>query len=121
MIVTKPHILLVDDDEMVLRAIVRSLNLDFDCVAISKPEEALRVAQEQEFAAIVSDVSMPVMNGFQLRDAICKAVPAMKDKFLFVSGGGATPALHEQLEKTKYLPKPYTLTDLVAAIRKITG
>jgi len=119
--VTKPHILVVDDDEMVLRATVRSLRNEFDCVAISKPEEALRVAQEQKFDAVVSDVSMPVMNGFQLRDAVCKAVPTMHGKFLFVSGGGATPALHEQLQRTQYLPKPYTMTDLVAAVRKITG
>lgn len=119
--VTNPRILVVDDDEMVLRATVRSLRDNFECVSSSRPEEALRLVQEQKFAAIVSDVSMPVMNGFELRDAICAAVPSMADKFLFVSGGGSTPSLHAQLEKIEYLRKPYKVSDLVAAVRKITG
>jgi DNA-binding NtrC family response regulator len=118
----KHRVLVVDDDHVVLRCTTRALERDFEIISTLRPEEALEFCRTQKFAAVVSDVSMPRMNGFELRDAICEAVPALVGKFIFVSGGGnGDSKLDAQLSQVKYVKKPYHATDLVAAVHQLVG
>jgi two-component system response regulator AauR len=116
----KPRILVVDDDQVVLRCTTSALRHDFEIVSTLRPEEALELCQKQQFAAVVSDVSMPRMNGFELRDKICEKVPALVGKFVFVSGGGdGNPKIDALLDEIEYVRKPYRASDLVAAVVKL--
>jgi two-component system NtrC family sensor kinase len=120
MIVSKPRILVVDDDDMVLRSCERSLRLHgFEPVTAFNGKEAIKLAQEQEFDAVVSDVMMPRMNGLELRRAIIEKVPALDGKFVFVTGGH-TPGLEVELKKYPHLQKPYSNKDLFALLQKMT-
>jgi PAS domain S-box-containing protein len=61
-----PKILLVDDSEtnlLVLEFILNSLNVEL--VKCTSGEIALKYFQEQEFALIILDVQMPMMDGLQ--------------------------------------------------------
>ncbi len=61
------RILFVDDDERLLKGIVRQQGDDFDITTASGPMEALALLQnEGPFAVVVSDMRMPEMNGSQL-------------------------------------------------------
>jgi DNA-binding NtrC family response regulator len=120
--VNTPRILVVDDDDFVLRSTERSLKRNgFEPVATIWPADALRMAQEQPFAAVVSDMMMPVMHGLELRRAIIEKVPGLDGKFVFVTGGGYTKEMEEELKQFPHLQKPYGVPDLIAAVRKITG
>jgi DNA-binding NtrC family response regulator len=115
-------ILVVDDEEIVLRATQRALRLrGFTVVPTVEPSLAVDLVKKMVFDAIVTDVSMPGMNGFEMKEAICRIRPDMVEKFIFVSGGGDTPLLQTCLSTVKYLQKPYALDDLVREIRRITG
>lgn len=60
----KKRILLVDDDEDLLEALVRSHRKHYDLVPACGAEEGLRKLEEEgPFCVIVSDYHMPVMNG----------------------------------------------------------
>ncbi|MCP4751569.1 MAG: response regulator [Proteobacteria bacterium] len=62
----RPNILLVDDDPAnppILKEILEEIDLNF-MVALSGPE-ALKLAEEYDFALAMMDVQMPGMNGFE--------------------------------------------------------
>jgi len=62
----RPKILLVDDNENKLIALESVLvGLDLDLKMARSGKEALRMLLEHEFAVILLDVSMPVMDGFE--------------------------------------------------------
>ena len=64
-------ILLADDDESVLQTAVAVLKeFGYSVVTAQNGEEALRITMSENPNLIISDVNMPLMNGFQF----CKAV-----------------------------------------------
>jgi len=71
--IVKKKILLVDDDQRMLDALRRTLH-DFvdewDMTFIQHPEEAWKVLKEGTFDAVVTDVRMPGITGFDLLDRI---------------------------------------------------
>ena len=69
--VSKPtsrgRILIADDEPMLLRGLSRALTrAGFEVVTANDGNEAARLLAQMEFDAIVSDISMPGMNGIQL-------------------------------------------------------
>src|SRR3954469_5051956 len=69
--VSKPasrgRVLIADDEPMLLRALLRVLTrAGFEVVTANDGSEAARLLAQMEFDAIVSDISMPGMNGIQL-------------------------------------------------------
>ena len=64
-----PRVLVVDDDSDVLASLERGLRLSgFDVTTAVDGAEALRSATETRPDAIVLDINMPVMNGFEFLD-----------------------------------------------------
>jgi signal transduction histidine kinase len=59
-------VLAVDDDGAVLHAIKRSLSRDYEVTLAGSGEEALRLAGQAPPDLILSDFSMPLMNGDEL-------------------------------------------------------
>ncbi len=58
------QVLLVDDEQKVLKAYERNLGIDFDIAVEACPEQALmRIKHEGPFAVILSDYNMPKLNG----------------------------------------------------------
>jgi EAL domain-containing protein (putative c-di-GMP-specific phosphodiesterase class I)/CheY-like chemotaxis protein len=63
-----PHVMVVDDDPTVLRTLARTLRgLGYEVTAVSAaPDAVQQVRDGKEFDAILSDISMPSMDGIQL-------------------------------------------------------
>jgi signal transduction histidine kinase len=73
----------------------------------------------QEINLIVTDIVMPVMNGFELTDLLMPLCPQMK--VLYISGYPDNPALQKRNlnPETNFIPKPFSLEDLAIKIRKV--
>ncbi len=110
-------VLVVDDDEAVLRTIVRILSRDFSVVSTCSPAKAIEMAKTLDLSAVVSDVSMPDMNGFELQRALLANTPSLSGKFIFLSGGGKTQDDRDMLEKVAYIQKPFSGDRLISAVR----
>ena len=68
-----PRVLLVDDDPMALQAIAHMLTLrlgEMQVDVVDSAQTALQHLQTSSYDAILSDIKMPGMSGFDLLDAI---------------------------------------------------
>ncbi len=82
----KASILIVDDREDKLLAIESCLEeLDENIVRARSGAEALRILLRQEFAVILLDVSMPVMDGFETASLIRQRKNLEKTPIIFVT------------------------------------
>ena len=83
-------LLVVDDEELVLRSTARSL-ADFETVmqVRSAREALLMLENEHEFDVVVSDVMMPEMSGPELYLRCHAASLSIAERFVFASGDPA--------------------------------
>src|SRR6266702_3586058 len=64
-----PYILIVDDDAALLQALPQALNLRMDNIKVDTSDSALaavKLIEENDYDAIVSDIKMPGMDGLAL-------------------------------------------------------
>jgi PAS domain S-box-containing protein len=112
-------ILVVDDEPSILRIAQMILESHHYQVLCAKdgPEALAAISQEKEtISAVVTDISMPHMDGATLIRAIKKMKPKMK----FIASTGQeeahTTELHE-LDVSDFLTKPYGKDALLKAVR----
>ncbi len=114
-------ILLVEDEEGLRSLNARGLrSRGYNVVEASNGVEALEVLDEQEGTVdlVVSDVVMPEMDGPTLLKAMRGRNPDLR--VIFVSGY-AEEAFEKSLpenEQFSFLPKPFTLSQLVEAVKE---
>ena len=76
----KQRILFVDDERSILDGLQRSLRgqrKEWEMVFVNSGEEALKMINEKNFDAIVSDMRMPGMNGAQLMNVLAENHPEL--------------------------------------------
>lgn len=66
--ISKPKLVLLDDEADILKALTRVLRRDFEIHPFTEPSEALSYLEAQEVAIIVSDMKMPDMDGATFSD-----------------------------------------------------
>ncbi len=71
-----PKILLCDDQEPLRRGLARLLQPSFDVVTADGPEAFARL-QGETFDAVITDLRMPGVNGFQILEAVRRRTPAV--------------------------------------------
>ncbi|MBM4281969.1 MAG: response regulator [Deltaproteobacteria bacterium] len=63
---TRARILFIDDDELILNALRRTLRKEpFECFFSNDPEMAMRIVKDERIDIVVSDHSMPGMTGIE--------------------------------------------------------
>jgi two-component system, cell cycle sensor histidine kinase and response regulator CckA len=114
-------ILLVEDEEGLRSLNARGLrSRGYSVIEASNGVEALEALEEKESAVdlVVSDVVMPEMDGPTLLKTMRVKNPDLK--IIFVSGY-AEDAFEKSLPENQqfaFLPKPFTLSQLVAAVKE---
>lgn len=84
------RILLVDDEEMVLRALRRILSAhELECVTSAK-EALARIDAGPPFDLIVTDLMMPTMTGMEFYEALLARDPELARRTVFMTGGSVT-------------------------------
>jgi DNA-binding NtrC family response regulator len=114
------RILLVEDYQAVREFTLKALESNgYRVTAVATAKEALDVFNREggRLDMILSDVILPDRNGVDLVDALLSARPGMR--VLFVSGHiDREPLMCRIAEKSRpFLRKPYTLEELLAAVR----
>ena len=114
------RVLVVDDDPMDRLVLSQQLKAEpFVLTAAESAEEALDLCRGRVFEAILSDVSMPRMDGLEFCRSL-RDTPNARTPFVFLSGmrvGDESVAKWMEAGALDYLPKPCPLPDLIAKLR----
>lgn len=111
------RILVVDDNTDILDTITIILDSEGMIEKASNGAEALAKISENYYAAIVTDIDMPVMNGIELYMKAVDKYPTLSDRFLFLSGvvDEERQAFFES-KRVRYLQKPSGINELRGAV-----
>lgn len=115
------QILLVDDDPALLQALPQAISLRMTGVQVQTAGEAsmaLRLLQEQEYDAIVSDIKMPGMDGLTLLEKIVAQYP--ETPVILITGHGEHDLAIRALRggAYDYILKPIDRDDFAASLQR---
>jgi len=96
--VRRARILVMDDDEIVLRALDRVLRKDHDVETVSTLEVAKELLRTQEFDLVYADMMMPGGGGPELHAFCVRECPRYLDRLVFVTGNYADERIAEFIE-----------------------
>ena len=114
------RVLIVDDEPNMRNMLMAILNHHgYKTAAASNGAEAVEVAKKESFHLVISDITMPKMDGFQLLEALQDMTPDTK-VILF---SGVCTEDRAQLAKEKgaaeFIHKPFELAELTATVERI--
>ncbi len=112
-----PRVLLVEDEPGVRELLAEALRRNgFDVVATPSAEDALPLTR-QPFEILLTDISLPGMNGVQLAHQVSRAVP--KARILLMSGYAREEFLSDNhtIDDWPFIGKPFTTRAIVERLR----
>ncbi|MFK7988992.1 MAG: ATP-binding protein [Sandaracinaceae bacterium] len=113
------RILVIDDEPLVRRALVRLLREHEVVEAESGLEGLAQMEEGAPFDAILCDVMMPQLSGLDVYERMREEHPDLTDRLVLMSGGAFDPRLQELLSTFAEVPlidKPFDLVQLHAAL-----
>lgn len=115
------QILLVDDDPVLLQALPQMITLRMTGVQVMtalSAQDALKLIRHQEYDAVVSDIKMPGMDGFELMACVYEQNPEIP--VLLITGHGEHDLAIRALRggAYDYLQKPIDRDDFEAALHR---
>ncbi|MEG4807828.1 ATP-binding protein [Microcoleus sp. F8-D3] len=121
---TKVKILAVDDKWENRSVLVNLLTpLDFEVLEAANGKEALNQVNACQFNAVITDLVMPEMDGFELVSCL-RSQPKFKDLVIIVSSASVFEAdQHKSLDvgANAFLPKPVQAAELFVLLQKHLG
>lgn len=109
------HVLVVDDEEPVVSLMARLLrDMGHRSTLVTSGEAALEALGRELFDALLCDVKMPGMNGFDLVGVIRERDPDLADRVIFITGDTLSPITRNRIDQSGnlFLAKPFSITQL---------
>lgn len=113
----RPTVLLVDDEERILRSLAMLFRMQYEVRATTDAHEALRILETERIHVIVSDQKMPIMRGADLlKQARQKSPNTMR---LLLTGYSELDAVVDSVnegEIFRFLNKPWDANEIKATV-----
>jgi DNA-binding response OmpR family regulator len=120
--VSEISILAVDDSDLILEMLKDCLeDSRFKVVTAGNGEEGLKILEQIKPDLIISDIVMPVMDGWQFCEAIRKNPDTTSIPFLFLTSEKEVPKRIRGLKlgADDYLTKPFSRVELLSRVNRI--
>lgn len=112
-----PHVLLVDDDSSLRRALTRTLqHAGFEVQAYASAEALLAAGPVDPAASLVVDLDLPGASGIELKKALDQAGHALPTIFITASEREGLARQLAPLSPVAVLHKPFSNDDLLEAL-----
>jgi NADH-quinone oxidoreductase subunit E/NADP-reducing hydrogenase subunit HndA len=114
----KGNILVVDDEQIVLKSCERVLAPHgYEVETTTSPKEALSLVKSKDFDLVITDFKMPEMDGLELIRQIREAVPDLN--IVLITGFPSQESIKEALAMRiiDYLPKPFSPSLLLEVVQ----
>lgn len=110
------RILVVDDDLRLLKLLSDTLTtIGYKATTVTSASDALSRLANKSFDLVISDISMPEMDGFELLGKIRKAYPKLP--VIFITGL-ARPDMIGKAHPEGFLAKPFRISNLEELIER---
>jgi CheY-like chemotaxis protein len=112
-------ILIVDDEKYICELLSELLGEnDHRCDAAANGKEALDVLSRKRFDVIVTDVKMPLMDGFTLLKTVKQQYPGIA--IVVMTAFGQEYSVREALAlgAEEYLPKPFHAEEVLSVVER---
>lgn len=117
----RKHILIVEDNEDMLQILAGALRQRYGVTTATNGQECLNVLEEQNIDLILSDVMMPVMDGFECCRIIRSNMGYSHIPIILLTAKVMLEAKVEGLQcgADVFMEKPFTLTQVFLQIRNL--
>jgi len=115
---SKPELLILDDEQEVLNALNRVLRKDFELYLFSDPHQALAFYEGSPVPLIISDMRMPIMDGATFLARISKIHHKSK-RFLLTGHAdiNLTEAAVNEGDISHHFAKPWDNIELISKLK----
>ncbi len=116
----KPSILIVDDEKLICMTLERMLSSDYTVYKASNGQEGLDIiSRNGKIDIVLSDIIMPVMDGFEMIETVRSENPDMIIIAMtaIYSGENVTKVMEKGADA--YLLKPFDIDQLEQTIKKL--
>ncbi len=115
----KGRVLVVDDEEIVLRSCLRALGDGaFEVEAVQSGVEALKQVDEKPFDVLVLDIMMPEIDGIEVLQRVKEAHPEIEVVMITGLSQVETAVRSMKLGAFDYLPKPFDPDELKLVVER---
>ena len=114
------RILIVDDEPMMLKIADRALRDHYETILASSGEEAVELFMKNSPDMVVSDLKMPEMSGYELKQII-ESKAGVKIPFIFLTSDETRESEEKgrELGAADYIKKPVKAEILLSRVRNI--
>jgi CheY-like chemotaxis protein len=117
------HTILLIEDKPGLRDTLQSLLElhQYTVITAANGEEGIKMARQHQPHLVISDIYMPVLNGYALLEAFQQDDALRPIPVIILSARSATEEINLALEKgaAAYINKPFLFANLNASIQKL--
>ena len=116
---TPKTILVADDDPVIRKALCEMFEIEEDydiCAEAVNGQEAIALAKKHRPDLVILDLSMPVMNGFEVAAEIRRLAPSTKIIFFSMHD---VPATAQQVGGDAFVKKADAAQDLVVTLARV--
>jgi FixJ family two-component response regulator len=117
----KEIVAIIDDDESIRKALVRTLtSAGMEVLSFASANDFLAVVESERVSCVVSDLRMPGIDGLHLQSALVERMPHVA--VVFITGHGDVPSTVQAMKSgaIDFLEKPVKRADLLEAIARAT-
>lgn len=120
-------ILIIDDEELITRTLANALEKQgYEVLVARSGNDAIVMAEEEDFDLIISDIRMPGLNGAETVKRIFETIKNKgqdKTPAIFVTGyvDQAIEKQARELNPHAYIYKPFDYADFLQKVHKALG
>ncbi|HKO45612.1 MAG TPA: EAL domain-containing protein [Pyrinomonadaceae bacterium] len=112
----KPSILIADDDRRVRTVLRELLRHDYACREVSSAEEALHLLGAEEFALVLSDITMEGLSGLEMLPRVAEIAPDTLVVMISAEQKIESAIRAMRTGAFDYITKPFVLEHVEAAV-----
>lgn len=119
----KARILIAEDEANIVESLSFILQrADFDVETVANGLDALQCLRRDRFQAVILDVMLPGMNGFDVLRAVRadSALAALPVVVLTAKGQARDRKTAQEMGASDFITKPFSNADVVERVRRLT-
>ena len=119
----RSRVLIVDDEELIGRALIRLLRPECDVEAVNSVDLALEALDDDAPDLLLCDIKMPDQGGIELYRMIAERDPALAARIVFMTGDLCCERTRQFLDEVPNarIEKPMDPERLVEMLRRVAA